>query len=146
MKTIITLLVATTLFTSTVNAADAPVVAKPSIVLRCVVDVDPSDRKFIPPADIVLSADATLPVPAIDHKAGLPDAPADDVANVSVSPSVKQGNGPAEVSIANLEKPHNSLTGTDLTVWNQFCEGRSPKEVGEWRYNRCSALDPAFKR
>lgn len=122
--------------------------ARTDLVLRCTVDTVPSSAPAgTAPADVVLSADTALPVkPASDANAGLPDAPEDDVANTGISPSVKQGDGPDEVSVDNLDAPHKELTGVDLQVWNQFCRGRNPTEIGAWRLGRCTGLDSAFKK
>jgi hypothetical protein len=133
----------------TLIAVNSYAVDKPELVLRCVVDTVPSSISggVIPPSDVVLSADATLPVkPAADAMAGLPDAPEEDVAGVSITPGVKQGDGADEVSTTDLDKPHKGLEGQDLFVWNQFCRGRSPAAVGNWRYGRCNGLDSAFTR
>ena len=144
MKISIAIALSLLAFSANVSAVD-----KPELVLRCVVDTLPSSIPggIIPPSDVVLSADATLPIkPAVDGMAGLPDAPDDDVAGASITPGVKHGDGPDEVSITNLDKPHKALEGVDLLVWNQFCRGRSPVEVGNWRYTRCNGLDAAFKK
>lgn len=132
-----------------VFSTNAVAVDKPELVLRCVVDTIPSSIPdgAVPPFDVVLAADATLPIkPAADGMAGLPDVPDDDVAGASVTPGVKQGDGPDEVSVTNLDKPHKNLEGVDLLVWNQFCRGRDPAEIGAWRLGRCTELDSAFKK
>lgn len=72
-------------------------------------------------------------------------APAKPVPDSSQKP-VAYGNGPTQVSTTDLNEPHGQLAGNDLKVWNQFCRGRNPAEVGEWRYNRCNGLDNSFKR
>ena len=92
----------------------------------------------------------TSTVPSLDNY-GLPRLPVVDSSDptkviVPTANSVKSGNGPAEVSVEKLDEPHKDLTGTDLLVWNQYCRGRKPAEVGEWRYNRCNGLDAEFTK
>lgn len=80
------------------------------------------------------------PIPGSD----MPPSTVGEATGPGSAATTKAGNGPAEVSVDNLDNPHGSLTGTALQQWNQFCFGRKATEVSEWRKGKCRSLDPTF--
>ena len=103
-------------------------------------NISVTDEGLPPVSDGLLGGLGYKPVPGSD----MPASTVGDATGPGSATTTKAGNGPAEVSTENLDKPHGSLTGIELTQWNQFCEGRSAADVSEWRKGKCRSLDPSF--